>query len=826
MKFGFFDDTNREYAITTPQTPYPWINYLGSEKFFSLISNTAGGYAFYTDARLRRLTRYRYNNIPLDNNGRYFFIKDGETVWNPGWQPTQTPLDKYECRHGFGYTKFSSEKNKLAADVLYMVPVHENAEIQMITLKNNDTAKKDVSLVSFVEWCLYNASDDCQNFQRNFSTGEVEIEGSAIYHKTEYRERRNHFTFYSVNAPVDGFDSDRESFLGLYNSLSAPKSVIEGKSTDSVADGWSPIASHRINVSLNPGEEKTYIFVLGYIENDENAKWAKTAEQGADSAKLLRTNNASGIINKEKAYSMQKRYSTKEQVIEAFNALKASWDNTLSNFTVKTGDEKLDRMALWNQYQCVVTYNFARSASYFESGIGRGIGFRDTSQDMLGAVHQLPKERIRERLYDVAATQFEDGSAYHQFQPLTKRGNADIGSNFNDDPLWIILGVGGYIKETGDESFLDEMVPYDNDMSKAQPLFEHMRKSFHYIVDHLGPHGLPLIGRADWNDCLNLNCFSTDPNDSFQTSTNKDGKNAESVMIAEMFVYVAPDYIQMCRIKGEEAEAKFAEDAAAKMEAQICKVAWDGEWYVRAFDDAGNKIGSKECEDGKIFIESQGFGTMAQIGKDKGYPEKSLDSVKKYLDSKYGIVILDPPYKNYHVELGEVSSYPPGYKENGGIFCHNNPWVIIGEVVNGRPQDAFEHYKKIAPAYLEDISEIHRTEPYVYAQMIAGKTARRFGEAKNSWLTGTAAWNFVTLSQYLCGLRPTYDGLMVEPRLPEHIKSAELTRKFRGVTYKITVENKKNDGKVVLEVEGGKADGTIVKANPGVKEVTVKAIIG
>ena len=409
---------------------------------------------------------------------------------------------------------------------------------------------------------------------------------------------------------------------------------------------------------------------------------------------------------------------------------------------------------------------------------------------------------------------------------MTKRGNADIGSNFNDDPLWIILGVGGYIKETGDESFLDEMVPYDNDMSKAQPLFEHMRKSFHYIVDHLGPHGLPLIGRADWNDCLNLNCFSTDPNDSFQTSTNKDGKNAESVMIAEMFVYVAPDYIQMCRIKGEEAEAKFAEDAAAKMEAQICKVAWDGEWYVRAFDDAGNKIGSKECEDGKIFIESQGFGTMAQIGKDKGYPEKSLDSVKKYLDSKYGIVILDPPYKNYHVELGEVSSYPPGYKENGGIFCHNNPWVIIGEVVNGRPQDAFEHYKKIAPAYLEDISEIHRTEPYVYAQMIAGKTARRFGEAKNSWLTGTAAWNFVTLSQYLCGLRPTYDGLMVEPRLPEHIKSAELTRKFRGVTYKITVENKKNDGKVVLEVDGGKADGTIVKANPGVKEVTVKAIIG
>ncbi|MBD5434897.1 MAG: glycosyl transferase [Treponema sp.] len=827
MKFGFFDDEKREYAITTPQTPYPWINYLGSEKFFSLISNTAGGYMFYTDARLRRITRYRYNDIPLDNNGRYFFIKDGDVIWNPGWQPTQTPLDKYECRHGFGYTKFAAEKNGVAADVLYMVPVHENCEVQQITLKNNSSATKKLSLVSFIEWCLYNASDDCQNFQRNFSTGEVEIEGSAIYHKTEYRERRNHYAFYSANVPLQGYDSDRETFLGLYNSLSAPKTVVEGKSGNSLADGWSPIASHRIEMELKPGEEKTVIFVLGYIENDPDKKWAKTPEQGADSKDLLRTNMASGIINKEKAYAMQKRYATKEQVAAAFDALKKTWDETLSNFTVKTSDEKLNRMALWNQYQCVVTYNFARSASYFESGIGRGIGFRDTSQDMLGAVHQLPKERIRERLFDVASTQFEDGSAYHQFQPLTKRGNADIGSQFNDDPLWIILGVGGYIRETGDEAFLDEMVPYDNDASKAQPLFEHMKKSFHYTLDHLGPHGLPLIGRADWNDCLNLNCFSTDPNDSFQTSTNKDGKNAESVMIAEMFVYVAPDYAAMCRIKGDEAEAKFAEEAAAKMEEQICKVAWDGEWYVRAFDDAGKKIGSKECEDGKIYIESQGFGTMAKIGADKGYPQKSLDSVKKHLDSKYGIVILDPPYKDYHVELGEVSSYPPGYKENGGIFCHNNPWVIIGEVVNGRPDDAFAHYKKIAPAYLEDISEIHRTEPYVYAQMIAGKEARRFGEAKNSWLTGTAAWNFVTLSRYICGFQPEYSGLRIEPRLPSEIKTAEFTRKFRGVNYRVSVQNKKNTGAVKISVVGGKAevDGNVVKAAPGESEVSINVVV-
>ena len=827
MQFGHFDDEKREYVIETPRTPYPWINYLGSEKFFSLISNTTGGYSFYTDARLRRLTRYRYNDMPLDNNGHYFFIKDADTIWNPGWQPCQTELDSYECRHGFGYSKFTSKKNDLKAEALYFVPNGENCEVEMITLKNEGSATKNVSLVSFVEWCLYNASDDCQNFQRNFSTGEVEIEGSAIYHKTEYRERRNHFAFYSCNEKIDGFDTDRETFLGLYNPISAPKTVVEGKSGNSVADGWSPIASHRINMELKAGEEKTLVFVLGYIENDNDKKFLSDADKKkALDAGLLRTNTASGVINKEKAYELQKKFDSKEKVMAAFDALKVFWDNTLSHFTLKTNDEKLNRMAIWNQYQCVVTYNFARSASYFESGIGRGLGFRDTSQDMLGAAHQLPKERIRERLYDVAATQFEDGSAYHQFQPLTKRGNADIGSNFNDDPLWLVLGVGNYIRETGDEDFLKIDVPFDNSETNKATMFEHLRRSYNYIPNHLGPHGLPLIGRADWNDCLNLNCFSTNPNDSFQTCTNKEGKNAESVMIAQMFVYVTPDYAAMCRIMGDEAEAKRAEELAAKMEEAICTVGWDGEWYLRAYDDAGRKIGSNECENGKIFIETQGFGTMAKIGKAKGYPEKSLDSVKKYLDSKYGIVILWPAYQDYHVELGEVSSYPPGYKENGGIFCHNNPWVIIGEIVNGRPQDGFEHYKKFAPAYVEEISEIHRVEPYVYCQMVAGKEARREGEGKNSWLTGTAAWNFVTLSQYICGLRPSHNGLEIEPRLPNHVKNAELTRVFRDVTYHITVENNKNDGEVKLEVKGGSANGLVVKADAGTKDVYVKAIVG
>lgn len=822
MKFGHFDDARREYVIHTPETPYPWINYLGNERFFSLISNTAGGYCFHTDARLRRLTRYRYNNVPLDNNGRYFYINDGGTVWNPGGKPCRTPLDAYECRHGFGYTKFNAAKNGLRARVLFMVPNGEDAEVQMITIKNEGKRKKTFTLHSAVEWCLWNALDDNTNFQRNLSIGEVEVLDGAIYHKTEYRERRNHYAFYAVNATPDGFDTDRDTFLGPGNGFDNPASVLNATSHQSVADGWSPVASHRFSITLAPGASKTLIFVLGYVENDPGAKFLAEPEPG-----LLQTNPAMRAIDKHRATALRRRFSKPGQVNAAFRALKASWDALLANFTLKTGDRKLDRMAVWNQYQCVVTYNLARSASYFESGIGRGIGFRDTSQDMLGVVHQIP-ERARQRLFDVAATQFEDGSAYHQFQPLTKRGNADIGSNFNDDPLWLVLGVGGYVRETGDVDFLSVQVPFDNDPDNTATLFEHLRRSFRYITNHIGPHGLPLIGRADWNDCLNLNCFSTDPNDSFQTCTNKDGENAESVMIAQMFVYVAPEYAALCRMMGDEQEAAFAERMAANMTGQICQTGWDGEWFLRAYDDSGNKIGSRECEDGRIFIETQGFGAMAQIGADKGYPVRALDSVKEHLDTPYGIVLLDPPYRDYHVELGEVSSYPPGYKENAGIFCHNNPWVIIGEIASGRPRNAWAYYRKIAPAYLEEISEIHRLEPYVYAQMIAGKAARRHGEAKNSWLTGTAAWNFVALSQWICGVRAEHDGLRVEPRLPDHVRKATITRVFRGCTFTIKVVNNQSDGAITLSAPDGSAHihGTQVRPKRGKREVSLTVTVG
>ena len=814
MKFGKFDDANREYVITTPKTPLPWINYLGSTDFFSLISNTGGGYSFYKDAKLLRLTRYRYNNIPNDEGGRYFYIKDGDTVWNPGWMPVKTDLDSYECRHGMGYTRFISEKDGINANLLTFVPIHDNCEINEITITNTTDCERTITLFSYIEFCLWNAMDDMTNFQRNYSIGEVEIHGSAIYHKTEYRERRNHYAVYSVNAPIAGFDTSRDAFLGAYGENSAPEVVVSGSCKNSVASGWAPVGSHQLNVTLAPGESRTYVFVLGYVENPAAEKWVGRPEDG--------------IINRTPAEKLLEKFNTTEKADQALADLKAYWEKLLSHFTVSSKEEKLDRMVnIWHQYQCMVTFNMSRSASYYESGIGRGMGFRDSCQDLLGFVHLIP-DRARQRILDIASTQFEDGSAYHQYQPLTKKGNSDIGSGFNDDPLWLIAGTAAYIKETGDYSILDERTPYDNDDSKATDLMEHLRRSFHYTMEHRGPHKLPLIGRADWNDCLNLNCFSTEPGESFQTFGPSEGPNAESVFIAGMFVRYGKDYVEICRHRGMAEEAALAEEAIADMEKTVLDAGWDGEWFLRAYDHYKNKIGSKECEDGKIYIEPQGFCVMAEIGLKEGNCLKAMESVEKYLDTKYGIVLLQPPYHRYHVELGEISSYPPGYKENAGIFCHNNPWISIAETVVGRGNRAWQVYTRTCPAYIEDISEIHRTEPYVYSQMIAGKDAPNFGEAKNSWLTGTAAWTFLNASQYILGIRPDYDGLIVDPCIPSFMDGFTAKRDFRGTTYHIEVENPDHVEKGVasVTVDGNAIEGNLIPVDAAKKEVHVKIIMG
>lgn len=812
MKYGFFDDAKKEYVITTPATPYPWINYLGSQEFFSLISNTAGGYSFYKDAKLRRITRYRYNNVPLDlGGGRYYYLYDNGDIWSPGWAPAKAELDHYECRHGMGYTKITGKRNNIETEVTFFVPLDFNGEVHKVVVKNSGSTKKEVKLFSFIEWCLWNAQDDQSNFQRNFNTGEVEIKGSVIYHKTEYKERRNHYAFFSVNAPVEGFDSDRESFLGTYNGFERPQAVAAGKSNNSVADGWSPIASHSLLLSLEPGQAKEFVFLLGYAENAPEDKW-----------------ESKNVINKKKAEAMIAQFADSKAVDKALGELSDYWDSLLSKYTIRSNDEKLDRMVnIWNQYQCMVTFNLSRSASYFESGIGRGMGFRDSNQDLLGFLHQIP-DRARERIIDLASTQLEDGGAYHQYQPLTKRGNDEIGGNFNDDPLWLILAAVAYIKETGDYGILEVMTPFDNDDSKAAPLSDHLKRSFDHVIHNTGPHGLPLIGRADWNDCLNLNCFSMEPGESFQTTTSKDGRIAESVMIAGMFVYIGKEYAGLMEKIGNRQEADRANAEVNKMKAVIMEHGFDGEWFLRAYDDYGRKVGSRENEEGKIFIESQGFCVMGGCGADNGKAIKALDAVEERLGTKYGLVLNNPAFTKYYAEYGEISTYPAGYKENGGIFCHNNAWIMCAEAVLGRGDKAFDYYTRIAPAYTEEYSEIHRMEPYVYSQMVAGKDAKRFGEAKNSWLTGTASWNFVAITQFILGIKPEYDGLMVDPSIPAFWDGYEITRQFRGDILKIKIKNPDHVSKGVaaMTVDGKAVSGNVIPVYGDGREHKVEVILG
>jgi cellobiose phosphorylase len=815
MRYGRFDDQRREYVITRPDTPLPWINYLGCEAYFGIISNTAGGYSFYRDARLRRLTRYRYNNAPFDFGGRYIYLRDQTTgeFWSPTWQPTRRGLSHYSCRHGLGYTVIGSAYAEISAEVLYFVPLGENLEIWQLRLTNERDEPASLAVFSSIEFCLWDAWDDATNFQRNFSTGQVEIEEGVIYHKTEYRERRDHFAYFACSEKPVGFDTQRDVFLGPYRDWDHPVVVERGRASNSVADGWAPIGAHHLELSLMPKETREIIFLLGYHENPQSQKFDPPDSQ---------------TINKKTVRPVIRKYLAKPNVDEAFQALNTYWDDLLGVLQVETPSVDANRMVnVWNAYQCMVTFNMSRSASFYESGVGRGMGFRDSNQDLLGFVHMIP-ERARERTLDLAATQLPNGGAFHQYQPLTKRGNNDIGSGFNDDPLWLILGTAAYLKETGDWSILDEPAPYDNQPGSETSLYEHLRRSLRYTLERLGPHGLPLIGRADWNDCLNLNCFSDTPGQSFQTTTNKDGKVAESVFIAGLFVLAARELADIARRRGLEEEAHTCLKAADRMEETIIEHGWDGRWFLRAYDDFGDKVGSQECEEGRIFIESQGICILAGIGLDNGHALKALAAVREYLATPHGIVLQQPAYSRYYLHLGEISSYPPGYKENAGIFCHTNPWIMIAEAMAGHGDEALDYYLRINPSAREPISDIHRCEPYVYAQMIAGRDAPTHGEAKNSWLTGTAAWNYAAVTQWILGIRPDYDGLRIDPVIPASWNGFTAVRRFRGNTYVIEVRNPcaQNRGVKKLLVDGREVRGNLLAAHaPQRAPIRVEAVL-
>lgn len=784
MQYGHFDDKRREYVITTPNTPRPWINYLGNGTLFSLISHTGGGYTFYQDARLRRLTRYRYHQVPRDVGARNVYINEAGDLWSPLYKPMKYTLDDFTCRHGMGTTEITSSRNGIRVRLRWCIPRDEQVELQDVLVENVSESVRDMEFYSCVEFSNYNALDDMTNFQRNLNIGEVHLEPSMICHTTEYRERRDHYSWYGVNCDPSGFDTDREVFLGPDGDYRDPAVPRSGGSENSIVSGWFPIGAFRVSLHLEPGESRRIVFMLGYQSQRDKNKWASPG--------IPETSDARRVLD---------RFSNPSEVDRAFEDLSIHWDRLLSRFQAETGEDPFDRMAsTWNQYQCVQNFYLSRSASYYESGIGRGIGFRDTNQDMLGVMHLLPDE-CRHRILDVASIQFTDGSAYHQYQPMTKRGNGDVGTGFNDDPLWLVYAAVSYIKETGDWTILDEPVTFADEPDTPVQFWDHLHAVLEHYSSSKGVHGLPLIGRADWNDCLNLNAYSDDPDESFQTCENRGGNRAESVLIAGIFAFIAPDWAELCRRTGRLEESARIERELELTEKAVIDHGWDGSWYLRAYDDHMNPVGTSEDSEGKIFIEPQGFCSMARIGEEEGYPRRALDAVKQLLVSDHGIQLNTPAFTSYRREYGEISSYPPGYKENAGIFCHNNPWVMIAEILQGDPDQAYAYYRLINPAYRESISEIHRAEPYVYSQMIAGPDAPRFGEAKNSWLTGTASWNVLVSHHYMLGIRPEFDGLLIDPALPSWLSSARVRRLFRDRWYDISI-TRMEEQEYQIEVNG------------------------
>ena len=691
-----------------------------------------------------------------------------------------------------------------------MVP-GENVELWRTTVRNRGDEPRDLTLFSYVEFCFYEALNDMTNFQRTYSIGEVEVEGSGIYHTTEYRERRDHYTLFGCTREIAGFDTARDVFVGIHNGLHEAAVPFAGAARSSIAHGWNPIGAHQLDLQLAAHGEESFAFVLAYVEQGEAPKFERP-----------------GVVNKERGRALLGSYRRDGAVDAAFESLRGFWQDMLSGFQAECPEPNVSRMLnTWNQYQCLATFNLSRSASFYESGIGRGMGFRDSNQDLLGSVHLIPG-LARQRILDLAATQLSDGTCLHQYQPLTKQGNAEIGGGFNDDHLWLIPSTCAYVKETGDTSILHEPVGYADTPGSGENLLHHLETSIAYTLGHRGDHGLPLIGHADWNDCLNLNCFSTQPDEPFQTAGDVEGSRAESVMIAGLFLHACRELGGLYRHLARMEDAARIDLHHADMLAVVEEHAWDGDWYLRAFDASGAPVGSRRCEEGKIFVESQGWSVLGGAGRDNGRARRALDSVHEHLFTEHGVLLHQPAFSRYHLELGEISTYPPGNKENAGVFCHAHTWITLGWCVLGEGDRALDYYLAICPSAHEERIETYRGEPYVHAQVIAGRDAAMPGEAKNSWLTGTAAWSFVVGSQGMLGIKPDYAGLRVDPCIPRAWRSYRVTRRFRGVVHEISVENPDGvcSGVRSLKVDGREVEGDLVPLPVGREKVDVEVVLG
>ncbi|MEZ0535675.1 GH36-type glycosyl hydrolase domain-containing protein [Caldicellulosiruptoraceae bacterium PP1] len=760
MRFGYFDNNKKEYVITSPNTPAPWINYLGTQNYCAIISNNAGGYSFYKSPKSGRLLRYRFNSIPMDRPGRYVYLRDDEDgdFWSISWQPVGKDLSKFKsiCRHGLGYTIFESEYKGIKAELTLFVPTDKDLEVWAVKIKNNSHKKRELSIFSYAEFCFWDIMQDLINFQYILYTCMMDYQDDVVDYTVKFVTHNSPKAFLASTFKVESFDTERDKFIGNYNDESKPLAVVNGKCSNSIAVGGNPCGATQSKLILEPGKEINGAYIVGVGD-------AKT------------------IGKKVKEY-----YSNFDNVLKDLSNVYEYWNNRLSKFTFKTQNELFNTMAnIWNQYQTHITFNWSRSASFIEAGGRDGLGFRDTNQDILSVIHSIPNES-KTRIKELLRAQLSEGYAMHGVQPLTwKQGRHNIPDDprhiFSDDHLWLILSVTSYLKETGDIDFLEETVEYADEGSDT--VYNHLKAALEFSWRKLGPHGITLGLNADWNDCINLK-----------------GKG-ESVWSSMLYHKALVEFIRLANFLNKTEDAEHFEIYRKTIKENLDKYAWDGEWFVRGYLDSGKKLGSKDSEQSIIFLNSQTWSVISEAYLNDDRAVKAMDSVAKYLASEHGVVKNYPAFTKYNEEIGAVTSFPPALKENASIFSHTNTWVVIAEAMLGRGDKAFEYYLSYLPAAKNEIADKYYIEPYVYCQFITGKEHPfEFGRGRNPWLTGTASWAFVGLSQYIIGIRPDYDGIFIDPCIPKDWTEFEVSRYYRDKLLNIKFQNLNKVNKGVKKI--------------------------
>jgi len=774
----YFDNLNKEFVMLNPLTPTPWLNYLGVHDYCAIISNNAGGYSFYKSPKSFRILRYRYNNIPMDRPGRYIYIKEKNDFWSTSWLPTKRDLNKYKyiSVHGLGYTKIYCEHNGIKSEVLYFVPLEENLELWVLTIENKSKKERKIDIFSYAEFCLFDAMGDLTDLQYILNIATTDITKNEILdYKCLFADGEVKQVFAFTTKKIKGFDGEREIFIGDYNDESSPSAVVKGRCFNSVLRGGNPIAAFHLNVGLKPNSVEKIVFCIGV-----------------------------GDALKE-GVKYKKKYSCFENVEKEFKKLKNYWQTILDKFQVQTPDDNFNTIFnIWLQYQCHTTFKWSRSASYYETGTHRdGLGYRDSNQDLLSVVHAEP-QRVRNRILALGSAIYKEGCACHTFQPITNTGTG--GTDYSDDHLWFVLSVTSYIKETGDFSILDEKIPFFD--GGESTVFERLKVVLNYGLKQRGQHGLSLSLRADWNDCLNLEY------------------GGESVWTTQLLYKALKEFVELCEYLGKKEDVAIYEKYMKEVKESFDKYCWDGKWYLCAYTKDGEKIGSSKNKECKIYLNTNSWAVLSEIG-DTQKNKVALDNVFKHLYTKYGLKLFWPSYKKFDKKVGAMSSFVPGLKENAAIFCHSNTWAIIAECMMNNSQRAYKYFDSLNP--IHRLKEINRAkvEPYVYCQMIASDDHPQFGLGRNSWLTGTASWMFVAASQYIIGLRPTYEGLKIEPCIPKEFNIIKVKRIFRNAEINIEVQRKNNKSEVKISqifVNNKQVNSNVIKVEEG-KKYNVKIVM-